>query len=144
LAGGANGSVPYQTGSGATTFLAAGTNGYVLTLAGGVPTWSAAAGGISITDDTTTNATRYPLFAATTSGSISTEYTSSTKYNYNPSTGGLSAPVVASTNGFIVNGTTASSSYTVASGSNAFSVGPITVASGVTITVSSGQRWVVI
>jgi hypothetical protein len=44
----------------------------------------------------------------------------------------------------IVNNTTASASYTVASGTNAFSVGPITVASGVTVTVSSGQRWVVI
>jgi hypothetical protein len=41
LVGGSNGSVPYQTGSGATTFLAPGTNGYVLTLAGGVPTWAA-------------------------------------------------------------------------------------------------------
>lgn len=45
LAGGANGSIPYQTASGTTTFLAAGTNGYVLTLAGGVPTWAAASGG---------------------------------------------------------------------------------------------------
>lgn len=45
IAGGATGSVPYQTGSGATTFLAAGTNGQVLTLAGGVPTWAAAGGG---------------------------------------------------------------------------------------------------
>jgi len=34
--------------------------------------------------------------------------------------------------------------YTVASGTNAFSVGPVTVASGITVTVSSGQRWVVI
>jgi hypothetical protein len=40
LSGGATGSVPYQTGSGATTFLAAGTNGQVLTLSSGVPTWS--------------------------------------------------------------------------------------------------------
>ena len=42
------------------------------------------------------------------------------------------------------NNTTASSSYTIASGKNGFSVGPITVSSGVTITISSGQRWVVI
>ena len=42
LAGGANGSLPYQTGSGATTFLAAGTNGYLLTLSGGLPTWQPA------------------------------------------------------------------------------------------------------
>ena len=97
LAGGANGSVPYQTGSGATTFLAAGTNGYVMTLAGGVPTWAAAAGGLSITDDTTTNATRYPLFAAATSGSVSTEYTSSTNLQYTPNTGSLTALLLTST-----------------------------------------------
>lgn len=44
LAGGATGSVPYQSAAGTTTFLAAGTNGYVLTLAGGVPTWAASTG----------------------------------------------------------------------------------------------------
>ena len=91
LAGGANGSVPYQTGSGATTFLAAGTNGYVMTLAAGVPTWAAASGGLSITDDTTTNATRYLTFTSATTGAISTEYVSSTKLKYNPSTGTLSS-----------------------------------------------------
>jgi len=37
-----------------------------------------------------------------------------------------------------------STSYTVASGNNALSVGPITVASGQSVTVSSGQRWVVL
>ena len=44
----------------------------------------------------------------------------------------------------IVNDTTAIENYTVATGNNALSVGPVTVASGITITVSSGQRWVVI
>jgi hypothetical protein len=44
LAGGSTGSVPYQSGSGATTFLSAGTNGQVLTLAAGVPTWSTVSG----------------------------------------------------------------------------------------------------
>jgi len=39
LAGGAAGSLPYQSGSGATTFLAAGSNGQYLTLSGGVPIW---------------------------------------------------------------------------------------------------------
>jgi hypothetical protein len=43
-----------------------------------------------------------------------------------------------------VNSTTATESYTIAAGSNGFSVGPITVDSGVTITVSSGQRWLVL
>ena len=44
----------------------------------------------------------------------------------------------------LVNTTNATVSYTVPTGSNAFSVGPVTVDSGVTVTVSSGQRWVVI
>lgn len=44
----------------------------------------------------------------------------------------------------VVNATTATENYTVESGTNAQSVGPITVASGVTITVSSGQRWLVV
>jgi hypothetical protein len=47
LAGGANGSLPYQTGSGSTTFLSPGTNGQVLTLASGVPTWAASTGGVT-------------------------------------------------------------------------------------------------
>lgn len=44
----------------------------------------------------------------------------------------------------LTNKDTATASYTIASGENGFSVGPITVQSGVVITVSSGQRWVVI
>ena len=45
---------------------------------------------------------------------------------------------------FQVNNETANIDYTIQTGQNAFSVGPITVASGVTITVSSGQKWVII
>jgi hypothetical protein len=45
---------------------------------------------------------------------------------------------------FQVNNETANVDYTIQSGQNAFSVGPITVASGVTITVSSGQKWVIV
>ena len=45
LAGGATGSVPYQTSSGTTTFLAAGTDGFVLKLNAGVPTWAASTSG---------------------------------------------------------------------------------------------------
>jgi hypothetical protein len=144
IAGGANGSVPYQTGSGATTFLAAGTNGYVLTLAGGVPSWAAAAGGVTLSDDTTTNATRYPLFASATSGSVSTEYVSSTKLQYNPSLGTFAAPQIQASNGLVVNATTNTTSYSIPSGSSAMSVGPFTTASGTSITVPAGARWVVL
>ena len=145
LAGGANGSVPYQTGSGATTFLAAGTNGYIMTLAGGVPTWAAApATGVTISDDTSSATAYYPLYARVTSGTASTEYTSSTKYTYKPSTGELTSPEVIASNGLLVNNATVSASYTVASGYNAVSVGPVTLASGQSVTVSSGQRWVIL
>lgn len=44
----------------------------------------------------------------------------------------------------MTNKSTASVSYTIASGENGLSVGPITVNTGVTITVSSGQRWLVL
>jgi hypothetical protein len=44
----------------------------------------------------------------------------------------------------LVNNDTATVSYTIASGENGLSVGPVTVDSGVTITVSSGQRWLVL
>lgn len=44
----------------------------------------------------------------------------------------------------VVNATTVTDSYTVASGTNAQSVGPITIDSGKTVTVSSGQRWLVV
>ena len=36
------------------------------------------------------------------------------------------------------------SSYTIAAGKNGHSVGPITIASGVAVTITSGQRWVVV
>jgi hypothetical protein len=92
LAGGGAGYVPYQSGSGTTAFVSAGTTGQVLTSNGSsAPTWTTPTAYATVTDDTTTNATRYPLFAAATSGNLTTEYTSSTKYQFNPSTGVLTA-----------------------------------------------------
>lgn len=40
LAGGAAGSIPYQTAAGTTTMLAKGNNGQVLKISNGVPTWA--------------------------------------------------------------------------------------------------------
>lgn len=92
LAGGGAGYVPYQSGAGATSFVAAGTTGQVLTSNGSsAPTWTTPTAYATVTDDTTTNATRYPLFAAVTAGNLTTEYVSSTKYQFNPSTGVLTA-----------------------------------------------------
>ena len=92
LAGGLAGYLPYQSAVNTTTFLAPSTNGYILTLSSGLPTWAAApATGVTITDDTSSVTAYYPLFARVTSGTATTEYTSSTKLNYTPSTGLLAA-----------------------------------------------------
>ena len=85
------GAVAYGSGS-AYAFTSAGTSGQVLTSNGSsAPTWTTPTAYATVTDDTTTNATRYPLFANVTTGNLTTEYTSSTKYQFNPSTGILTA-----------------------------------------------------
>jgi hypothetical protein len=85
------GAVPYGTGT-AYAFTAAGTSGQVLQSNGAsAPTWVTPAVYATVTDDTTTNATRYPLFAAVTTGNLTTEYVSSTRLQFNPSTGALTA-----------------------------------------------------
>lgn len=132
-------------GANSATRLPIGTNGYILTSNGTTASWAAAPpSGATISNDTSTASNLYPLFSNATSGAPTTIYTSNAKYLYKPSTGELQASAMVSTNGISVNSTTVSASYTIASGNNGFSVGPITVASGQSVTVSSGQRWVVI
>jgi len=118
------GGVVYS-GASALAISAAGTTGQVLTSNGsGAPTWSTPTAYATVTDDTTTNATRYPLFAATTSGNLTTEYTSSTKYQFNPSTGTLTATVFSGSGASLTsipNSALNNSSITV--GSTAISLG---------------------
>jgi hypothetical protein len=132
------------TTNGGTGLTAVGTNGQVLTSNGSTLSWTTINSGATVSNDTSTASNLYPLFAAATSGTPTTIYTSNAKYLYKPSTGDLSASQVIASNGLIVNNATVSSSYTVATGNNAMSVGPITVASGQSVTVSSGQRWVIL
>ena len=82
--------------------------------------------------------TAYALTAAGTAGKVLTSNGAAP-----PTWQDTVAPVVAS-GALIVNTTTVGASYTLPTGSNAFSVGPITIADTYTVTVSSGQRWVVI
>ena len=146
LAGGIASQIPYQVGAGATAFIPNGTSGQLLTSNGtSAPTWqNAPAGGPSLSNDTSTATDLYPLFANATSGTATTIYTSNAKLLYKPSTGELQASEVVASNGIFVNNATVAASYTVASGFNAMSVGPITVASGQSVTVTGGQRWVVL
>lgn len=101
-------------------------------------------GGAALSNDTATATNLYPLFAAATTGTPTTIYTSNAKYLYKPSTGELQASAMVSSNGLTVNSNTVSTSYSIPSGSSAMSAGPMTVASGVSVTVPSGSRWVIL
>jgi hypothetical protein len=63
-----------------------------------------ATSGVSIADDTSTNATRYILFTNATSGLVNTENVSSTKLTYNPSSGSLGINTTTPTQPLDVNG----------------------------------------
>ena len=88
LAGGTANQIPFQTGAGATSFIVAPTTASTsLTWNGSAFTWAAGSGGLTISDDTTTNATRYLTFTSATTGTITSQNVASTKLTFNPSTG---------------------------------------------------------
>ena len=100
-----------------------GTAGYVVTSNGAsAPTWQALpASGITITDDTTTNATRYLAFTSATSGSITGQNVSSTKLQYNPLTGALILANDASISGLTVGKGAGTSTQSTSVGASALS-----------------------
>jgi len=119
LAGGAAASIPYQSATGTTAFLtsAAGDSGKVLQSNGtSAPSWVTPVAYATVTDDTTTNSTFYPLFANQTSGNLTTEFTSSTKLQYNPSTGTLSSTVFSGSGASLTNLPAGQLSGTIPSG----------------------------
>jgi hypothetical protein len=69
IAGGAAGSLPYQTGVATTAMLAKGTDGQVLTLASGVPTWTSGVSTI-ISKSASYTLTTSDNYVIATSGSI--------------------------------------------------------------------------
>jgi len=144
IASGGTGQTTANTAFNALVPSQTSNSGKYLTTDGSNTSWATVVSGASISNDTTTSTNLYPLFAAATSGVPTTIYTGNTKYLYKPSTGELTAPALISSNGININSATVSASYTIASGNNGFSVGPITVASGQAVTVSSGQRWLIL
>ena len=138
------GDVIYASATNTLAKLGIGSTGQVLTVSGGIPTWAAAASGVTITNDTSTATALYPTFTSATSGSVSGLNVTSTKLTFVPTTGSLTAPQTVASNGLVVNSNTVSASYSIPSGSSATSAGPMTVASGVVVTVPSGSRWVVL
>ena len=141
----ANGGTGQTTANAAFNALApsqTSQSGKYLTTDGTNTSWATA--GVTAVNDTSTSTNLYPLFAAATSGSLTTIYTGNAKLLYKPSTGELSATVPRASNGIVVNSQTVSSDYTIASGDNGLSAGPVSVASGITVTVSSGSAWTVV
>lgn len=116
----------------------------LIATSGTAATWQDIASGASITNDTTTASTLYPLFAATTTGTPTTVYTSNAKYLYQPSTGELSVTAPLAVNGLVLNNMTVNTSYSIPSGYSASSVGPVTIAAGVTVTIPAGSRWLIL
>ena len=138
------GDVIYASATNTLAKIGIGSTGQVLTVSGGIPTWAAAASGVTITNDTSTATALYPTFTSATSGSVSGLNVTSTKLTFVPTTGSLTAPQTVASNGLVVNSNTVSASYSIPSGSSATSTGPMTVNSGVVVTVPSGSRWVVL
>ena len=127
-----SGAVAYGTGT-AYAFTSAGTTGQVLQSNGSsAPTWVTPTAYATVTDDTTTNATRYPLFAAATAGNLTTEYVSSTKYQFNPSTGILTAT------GFSGSGANLTSIPNSALVNSSVTIGSTTIALGASSTTLAG------
>ena len=71
-----------------------GTSGQVITSngSGSAPTWQDA--GVTLNNDTSTNSNMFPMFASSSSGTLTTAKVSSTKLTYNPSTGRLTSTSV--------------------------------------------------
>ena len=117
----ATGDMIYASGTNTLAKRTIGSSGQVLTVAGGIPTWSTSVTGLP---SQTGNNGKF----LTTDGSTASWATTTS----------------AAGGGIVVNNDVISVNYTIASGTNGFSVGPMTISSGYAITVSSGQRWVVI
>jgi hypothetical protein len=82
--------------------------------------------------------TAYALTAAGTTGKVLTSNGAAA-----PTWEDTVAPVVAG-GALLTNTDTVTESYVIPVGTNAFSVGPITIADTYTVTVSAGQRWLVV
>lgn len=123
LAGGAAGSVPYQTGAGATTFLPIGTADQVLAVnAGGTaPEWDSTTGAGNVV-----RATNPVITTPDINGGTADALTS-----------------VSAASGFFAHAHTITGNYTFPVDHNAVGLGPITINTGSSVTVSAGCRWLI-
>jgi hypothetical protein len=119
-------------------------SGKYLTTNGTNTSWGTVSAPPSLSNDTSTATSVFPLFADATSGTPTTLFTSNANLLYKPSIGEFSALEVRSSNGIVVNSQNVTANYTIATGDNGMSAGPVTVAAGIAVTVSSGSVWTVV
>ena len=134
IAGGAAGSIAYQTAAGATSLLAKGTDGQILTLASGIPSWAAApATGVTSVAMTTPTGLSVSGSPITSSGTLALSMTT-----------GYAIPTIASqTNwdaAYTNRITSASSPLSISS--NALSLGIVPVSSGGTGNSTATQNFI--
>jgi hypothetical protein len=132
-----------SSGTVATARLGSGTANSSTFLRGD-QTYATVSAGVTITNDTTTNASYFPIFTSVNTGTISAANVSSSELIFNPGLNELTAPQVLASNGLFVNNMTVAASYTIPSGYSAMSTGPVTLSGGVVVTVPGGSRWVVL
>jgi hypothetical protein len=135
-----------SSGTVATARLGSGTAN-ASTFLRGDQTYAVPAASIAITNDTTTNASFFPTMTTATSGNVSTQTVSSTRLNFNPSSGLLTTYggfKAASTGPFFMNDNTVTVNYTVPANVNAGSYGPITIVDGITVTVDTDANWIIV
>lgn len=86
------------------------------------------------------NTSQAVLIAPGTSGNVLVS--NGTAWSSNASSTNMAGAIANAS--VVLNSTFATSNGTVGAGYNGFSVGPVTVANGISITVSSGQRWLIL
>jgi hypothetical protein len=96
LAGGAGGSIPYQSSTGTTTFLPIGTSSFIMVSNGSIPTWTpptglvaGSANTIRVTNNTTSTQTHYLTFISTSTGYGDINVAATTGITYVPNTGNV-------------------------------------------------------
>jgi hypothetical protein len=123
-----------------------GIAGYVLTSNGANdPTWEANASGLTIVDDTTTNSSFYLTFTSASTGNITTANVSSTKLQFNPSTGAFTATTLTPTNALDVayggTGATSLTANNVILGNGTSAVQFVAPGSSGNVLTSNGTTW---
>ena len=89
----------------------------------------------AVTAGTYGGSTAIPVIAVNAQGQITSA---------SNTTVSIPATVAQGNGAIIVTTTTISTNYTIPSANNGFSVGPVTIAPGDAVTLTAGQRWIII